>query len=309
MLRVQAAQESVAKELTAPAIGAREIYRVSKVLNGIAVAVDPANVRSLQKVRGVKRVLPILMEYPTNSTSVPFLGTPNVWANTIGLPAGADGTGVRIGIIDTGIDYLHPDFGGTGLTATDYMNERPTTANFTTVAPASPSRPPRSSAAPTSRATPTPAATPRCPTPTRWTATATAATSPAPRPASASSRPAPPSPAPTTPTPPPTARCGSARASRRRRSLYAIRVFGCFGGTGLTVQGIDWAMDPNGDNDLSDHLDVINMSLGSDFGSVTNASSVASDNAALAGVIVVTSTGNSSDTFFIASAPASPARG
>src|SRR4029077_66501 len=53
VLRVQAAQESVAKELTAPAIGAREIYRVSKVLNGVAVAVDPANVRNLQKVRGV----------------------------------------------------------------------------------------------------------------------------------------------------------------------------------------------------------------------------------------------------------------
>src|SRR5262249_38926532 len=33
-------------------------------------------------------------------------------------------------------------------------------------------------------------------------------------------------------------------------SLYGIRVFGCGGGTNLTVQGIDWAMDPNGDNDL-----------------------------------------------------------
>ena len=80
-------------------------------------------------------------------------------------------------------------------------------------------------------------------------------------------------------------------------------MFGCAGGTGLTVQAIDWAMDPNGDNDLSDHLDVINMSLGSDYGSAINASSVASDNAALAGVIVVTSTGNSGDTFFIAGAP------
>ena len=93
-----------------------------------------------------------------------------------------------------------------------------------------------------------------------------------------------------------------------KASLYGIRVFGCYGGTGLTVQGIDWAMDPNGDNDLSDHLDVINMSLGSDFGTITNASSVASDNAALAGVIVVTSTGNSGDTFFIASAPGAGSR-
>ena len=39
-------------------------------------------------------------------------------------------------------------------------------------------------------------------------------------------------------------------------------------------------MEPNGDNDVSDHLDVINMSLGSDYGTATNATSVASDNAA-----------------------------
>ena len=46
-------------------------------------------------------------------------------------------------------------------------------------------------------------------------------------------------------------------------------------------------MDPNGDNDLSDHLDVINMSLGSSFGGLTDTSSIAADNAARAGVIVV----------------------
>src|SRR6185295_19113441 len=68
--------------------------------------------------------------------------------------------------------------------------------------------------------------------------------------------------------------------------LYGLRVFGCAGSTGLTTLAIDWSMDPNGDADLSDHLDVINMSLGSNFGSAINASSVASDNAALAGVIV-----------------------
>ncbi|HET9212861.1 MAG TPA: IPTL-CTERM sorting domain-containing protein, partial [Thermoanaerobaculia bacterium] len=90
--------------------------------------------------------------------------------------------------------------------------------------------------------------------------------------------------------------------------LYGIRVFGCAGSTGLTVAGIDWAMDPNGDNDVSDHLDVINMSLGSSFGSVLNSSSIASDNAALAGVIVVTSAGNSGDTFFISGSPGAASR-
>ncbi|PYQ64718.1 MAG: hypothetical protein DMF53_06885 [Acidobacteria bacterium] len=50
------------------------------------------------------------------------------------------------------------------------------------------------------------------------------------------------------------------------------------------------------------------MSLGSSFGSVLNTSSIASDNAALAGVIVVTSAGNSGDTFFIGGSPGAASR-
>ncbi|MHC1766241.1 MAG: hypothetical protein AB9869_18400 [Verrucomicrobiia bacterium] len=42
------------------------------------------------------------------STSVPFIGAPAVWSSALG----ADGRGVRIGIIDSGIDYTHANFGG-----------------------------------------------------------------------------------------------------------------------------------------------------------------------------------------------------
>ena len=73
-----------------------------------------------------------------------------------------------------------------------------------------------------------------------------------------------------------------------KAKLYALKVFGCSGSTGLTTQAINWAVDPNGDGDPSDHLDVINMSLGSNFGTATDASATASTNAALAGVIVTT---------------------
>jgi len=93
-----------------------------------------------------------------------------------------------------------------------------------------------------------------------------------------------------------------------KAQLYGLRVFGCAGSTGLTTLAIDWATDPNNDNDLSDHLDVINMSLGSNFGSAVTATALASDNAAMAGVIVVASAGNASDTFFISGAPGSGSR-
>jgi subtilisin family serine protease len=50
-------------------------------------------------------------------------------------------------------------------------------------------------------------------------------------------------------------------------------------------------------------LDIINMSLGSSYGSPTSASAVASDNAAAAGMIVVASAGNAGDTYYISGSP------
>ncbi|MFY9826490.1 MAG: S8 family serine peptidase [Thermoanaerobaculia bacterium] len=305
VLRNQAAQESVAKELTAPSIGAREIYRVTKALNGIAVAVDPRNLRSLLKIKGVKRLLPILMEYPTNSTSVPFIGAPGVWANTIGLPAGgADGTGVRVGIIDTGIDYLHGDFGGTGVLA-DYQTESTATANFTTAGSFPTAKVVGGTDlvgdAYTGNNVPVPDANPMDCNGHGSHVAGTAAGFGVD--GSGNTYTGPYSPA---------APFGSLRIGpgvAPKALLYAIRVFGCTGGTGVVVQALDWAMDPNQDNDLSDHLDVVNMSLGSDFGSAINSTSVAADNASLAGVIVAMSAGNASDTFFIAGAPGVATRG
>ena len=57
----------------------------------------------------------------------------------------------------------------------------------------------------------------------------------------------------------------------------------------VVLEALDWAVDPNGDSDFSDHLDVVNMSLGSPYGSFYDADAVASDNAVLAGVIVIAS--------------------
>ena len=44
-----------------------------------------------------------------NAVSVPFLGVPQVWQNT-----GYTGENVKVAIIDTGIDYTHANFGGPG---------------------------------------------------------------------------------------------------------------------------------------------------------------------------------------------------
>ncbi len=62
-----------------PALQAVEIYRVQKAYNGVALGVEASQLGLLRRAKGVRAVHVLVPEYPTNSTSVPFLGVPNVW--------------------------------------------------------------------------------------------------------------------------------------------------------------------------------------------------------------------------------------
>jgi subtilisin family serine protease len=93
-----------------------------------------------------------------------------------------------------------------------------------------------------------------------------------------------------------------------RAGIYAVRLFGCAGSTAVTAQAIEWATDPNRDGNPSDHVDVINMSLGSAYGTPDDPSAAASNTAAAAGVIVVTSAGNNTDVTYVTGSPGSAVR-
>ncbi|MGH8264397.1 MAG: S8 family serine peptidase, partial [Steroidobacteraceae bacterium] len=65
-----------------------------------------------------------------------------------------------------------------------------------------------------------------------------------------------------------------------------------------------FAVDPNGDGDPSDHVDIVNMSLGSNYGQPFDDDlSFAVDNATLAGVLTVAAAGNAGDKPYIVSTP------
>src|SRR5690606_8899000 len=71
------------------------------------------------------------------------------------------------------------------------------------------------------------------------------------------------------------------------------------------LQGLDWALDPNGDGDISDAVDIVNMSLGSSYGQEQDDSSFASDNLVRAGIVGVASAGNDAVRPFILVSPSS----
>lgn len=82
--------------------------------------------------------------------------------------------------------------------------------------------------------------------------------------------------------------------------LFAYRVFGCHGGTYLVQDAIERA--------TRDGVDVINMSLGSDFGNPDTIDSIAANAAAQAGITVVASAGNAGPAGYIAGSPANAQR-
>jgi len=89
--------------------------------------------------------------------------------------------------------------------------------------------------------------------------------------------------------------------------LYALKACSAPGtscsGVAL-LQAMDYALDPNGDGRIRDRVDIINMSLGSPYGQPFDDDlSLAVDNASKVGVLTVASAGNSADKQFITGSP------
>jgi subtilisin family serine protease len=78
-------------------------------------------------------------------------------------------------------------------------------------------------------------------------------------------------------------------------SIFALRVFGCEGSTDVVIPALDRALDPNGDGFFDDHLDIVNMSLGSDYGPVDDPENAVVDELTRHGVLSVISMGNNGD--------------
>jgi subtilisin family serine protease len=272
------------------------------VLNSILVHAPLNRLAELRALPGVRSVHPVHHHTRMLTTSVPYVRAPAFWGAK--PPAGGfTGKGIRIGIIDSGIDYLHADFGGSGRTD-DYQANDPTliepgtfptpkvVGGFDLAGDDYDSSTPGFD-------TPNPDADPLDPSgdghgshvagiAAGFGVLADGSTFAGPYDASVYTH---------------NFRIGPGVAPEAL--LYAIKIFGTTGSTALAVEGMDWAADPDGDGNTEDHLDVVNLSLGSPFGSQDpmDPEQIAIRQLSSLGCVVVVAAGNEGDTHYIVGSP------
>ena len=78
------------------------------LLNAVFVEAEPEQVEDLKQLPGVKAVVRMRMRYPHLDRAAGLINAPAAWAALGGIPNA--GLGIKIGIIDTGIDQNHPGF-------------------------------------------------------------------------------------------------------------------------------------------------------------------------------------------------------
>jgi subtilisin family serine protease len=277
------------------------VASVQLALNAVVLSVDAADLPALSRDTAVTRVVGVSDYEHDLSETVPYIGASTAQS------LGANGKGVRIAVIDSGIDYTHAAFGGPGTRAAYEAAWAPIP-----VAPA-PAIPSLTSGGYLVIDDPaTPLDDNLFPNAKiiggydfvgeRWPNTTNGVLEPDPDPIAA---------------PDATTNGGHGthvadiiagqRGVAPGAQLYALKACSApatsCSGIGL-IQGMEFALDPDGDGDISDRVDIINMSLGSVYGQPFDDDlSAAVDALATVNVLTVASAGNSADKQFITGSP------
>lgn len=278
----------------------KEVYRTANGVPGVVVQADAAKVRELAQRADVKSIRTVVPKSRQNSSAVQLTNTLKAWQQY-----GKLGEDTRIGIIDTGIDYTHADFDGPGtIEAFEAIDETKVDASYFPTAKvvggydfvgnaydAGSDDP----AVNTPKPDPNPLDCNGHGSHVAGTAAGFGVNADGTTFKGDYTK--------LTPEALDAMRIGPGTAPKAL--LYALKVFGCDGSTNVTAQALDWALDPDGDGDFSDHLDVVNLSLGSDYGAPDDPDSLFVRKLNASGVLTVFSAGNGGDLYDIGGSPGS----
>lgn len=268
---LQQSQESLLDRLLALDPTATVLGSVQVVMNAVFVEADVTAIAEIAADPSVARVVPVANYELDLSETVPYIGAATAQGN------GFDGQGVTVAVLDSGIDYTHAALGGSGDVAEYDANDPnvietgtfPTTkvvGGYDFVGSTWPNTDEIPDEDPLDDGSEAGHGT--------HVAHIIAGEG------------------------------GVAPAA----DLYAVKVCSSISTScsGLAlIQGMEFAVDPDGDGDPSDAVDIINMSLGSTYGQTFDDDlALAVDNASALGVLTVASAGNSADKPYISGTPA-----
>jgi subtilisin family serine protease len=109
--RLAAAQERAIRNVRVAIPSAQVRWRYRLVLNGFAVVVPTAQVGRLASVPGIRTVWPSATYHSRAVRTPEAIGADKLW----GTGLATAGSGIKIGIIDDGLDASHPFFAAEGL--------------------------------------------------------------------------------------------------------------------------------------------------------------------------------------------------
>jgi subtilisin family serine protease len=280
MASIKSKQDALMAQIRA--LGGTELARVGKAYNALVISADASKLAQIAQLPGVTALRPVVDHQISLTTTVPYVGAKAL------QDLGLTGAGVKIAILDSGIDYTHKNLGGSGLVA-----------DFTTAAAAAAGAPP-AGLYPTAKviggydfvgeAWPSGALAPDS-NPIDAGVGSSHGTHVADIAAGASLD-------------------GTHKGVAPGAKLYAVKVCSSVSTScsGVAIlQGLDWVMDPHGDLSFTDAADVVNLSLGANYGQRENPSTEAVSNVVRFGIVTAVAAGNAADRPYIVSSPSNAA--
>ncbi len=276
-VNIESEQAALIQRFGALASDMKVIARTQLVLNAVFIEVDAKALPQLANDPAVARIAPVGNYELDLSDTVPYIGAAAVQA------AGIDGDGISIAILDSGIDYTHANMGGPGTL------EAYEAAWGTGIG--DPTQTTRDGLFPTAKVVDGydfvgelwPTFGPLLPDedPIDFEGHGSHVADIA----------------------------AGLNGVAPGADLYAVKVCSAVSsscsGVAL-IQGMEFSVDPNGDGDPEDAVDIINMSLGANYGQAFDDDlSAAVDNATALGVLTVSSAGNCGDNPYCTGTPSS----